>query len=350
MDDIGYLGYFHRGAYVIAIHADWPTYPGPGPMHTLYDMGQLPHGTEFSLIDDIDQCCLFVASGRPSQVDEWSEEAFHVAAWHSDLADLANDWLIDGIVTASDMEERRAKLERDRADARHQIEASGGVIQEDPSGEEYVALDGARYPLSDYYYYSGIRPDDLLEEFEASDRKPDILFPDYSRTISMTSGGWARLEEQLRRESALSNFDRLKRISDLGLYDTAIRDAGVLLETMLRRATGSKQYGLRLVDIYVRMLARERRLNTASIRRLRADLRSAFKFVRNEFAHQFIEVPQDRALALLSRLASLIELVETNPLGTETINSLWSDRSNCGDCSVVAPLLNESGIIYDNTW
>lgn len=322
MDDIGYLGYFHRGAYVVAIHADWPTYPGAGPMYALYDMGQLPHGTEFSLIDDIDQCCLFVASGRPPQVDEWSEEAFHVAAWHSDLADLANEYLIDGIVTASEMEERRAKLERDRADARHQIEISGGVIEDGPSGEEYVAQDGARCPLSDYYYYSGIRSDDLLEEFDASDRRPDFLFPDYSRFIRIMSPGWARLEEQLRHESAIQNFDRLKRLADLGLYDTAIREAGVFLETRLRTATGSKQYGIRLVDIYVRRLARETRFNTASIRRIRTDLRSAFKFIRNEFAHQSIEVPQDRALALLSRLASLIELVETNPLDTQATNSL----------------------------
>jgi hypothetical protein len=286
-------------------------------MHALYDMGQLPHGTEFSLIDDIDQCCLFVASGRPSQVDEWSEEAFHVAAWHSDLADLADDWLIDGVVTASDMETRKARLEIERAEARSQIETSGGAIEDDSSGEQYVVLDGARYPLSEYYYYSGIRPDDLLEEFESLNPKPDVLFSDYSRSISMTSNGWARLEEQLRHEFALSNFDRLKRLSDLELYDTAIRDAGVLLETVLRKATGSKQYGLRLVDIYVRKLAEERHLSTASIRRLRTDLRSAFKFIRNEFAHQFIEVPQDRALALLSRLASLIELAETNSLETE---------------------------------
>lgn len=322
MEDIGYLGYFHRGAYVIAIHADWPTYPGPGPLYALYDMGQLPHGTEFSLIDDIDQCCLFVASARPAQVDEWSEDAFHVAAWHSDLADMADDWLIDGIVTASDMWQRKERLEEDRAAARLQLNNSGGVIEEDPSGIEYVVQDGDRYPLADYYYYSGIRPDDLLEEFEASDRRPDILFPDYSRSISMTPRGWARLEEQLRHQSALSNFDRLKRLSSLGLYDTAIRDAGVLLETMLRRATGSKQYGLRLVDIYIRRLAGERRLSTASIRRLRTDLRSAFKFIRNEFAHQFTEVPQDRALALLSRLAFLIELVERSSLRTETTDSL----------------------------
>jgi hypothetical protein len=163
---------------------------------------------------------------------------------------------------------------------------------------------------------------DLLEEFDASDRRPDFLFPDYSRSIRITSPGWARLEEQPRHESTIQDFDRLKRLADLGLYDTAIREAGVFLETRLRTATGSKQVGIRLVDIYVRRLARERRFNIASIRRIRTDLRSAFKFIRNEFAHQSIEIPQDRALALLSRLASLIELVETNPLETQATNSL----------------------------
>jgi hypothetical protein len=63
--DVGYLGYWHRGEYVVAIHADWPAYPGPGAVNALYDMCQFPHGTVFTPIDDIDRCVLFVASGQP---------------------------------------------------------------------------------------------------------------------------------------------------------------------------------------------------------------------------------------------------------------------------------------------
>jgi hypothetical protein len=30
MDYPGNLGYWHRGMYVLGIHADWPAYPGRG--------------------------------------------------------------------------------------------------------------------------------------------------------------------------------------------------------------------------------------------------------------------------------------------------------------------------------
>jgi hypothetical protein len=44
MDYPGYLGYWHRGRYVLAIHADWPAYPGQGTGDVLYDLCQFPHG------------------------------------------------------------------------------------------------------------------------------------------------------------------------------------------------------------------------------------------------------------------------------------------------------------------
>lgn len=308
MDDTGILGYFHRGAFVIAIHADWPTYPGQGPGYVLYDLGQFPHGTEFSPIDDIDKCVLFVASGRPPHVNEWSDDAFHVAAWHSDLIDLANDYLIDGIVTAQQIASRKVAREVTEAEIRRDIEAAGGSIELDEQGESYVMLGESKYPLSDYHNEL-IEQDDLLEEFR-SWGWPDFLFVGPSRRIGPTQQGWAELEDLLVRESSLPHFERLRTLADLGFYDTAIRDAGVLLECSLRKVTESEQFGLQLVNSYLKKLDDAGRWKSTYLRRLRNDLRTAFKFIRNEFAHRIVDVPPDRALAVLARLTALIEVVE----------------------------------------
>jgi hypothetical protein len=75
----------------MAIHADWPAYPGQGTGDALYDLCQFPHGTTFRSIDDIDRCVLFVASDQAPHADVWSKNAFHIAVWHSDLIELADE-------------------------------------------------------------------------------------------------------------------------------------------------------------------------------------------------------------------------------------------------------------------
>ena len=53
----GFLGY----GGIIAIHADWPTYPGGiGWEIALRELGYFPKGTNFYQIDDIDKCMLFI--------------------------------------------------------------------------------------------------------------------------------------------------------------------------------------------------------------------------------------------------------------------------------------------------
>ena len=270
-------------------------------------MCQFPHGTVFSPIDDIDQCVLFVASGQLPHVDIWSENAFHIAAWHSDLIGLADEKLIDGIVAATEIEWRKAKREELRADLRRQIEGAGGVVEGDPLDGAYVRVGENKYPLSDFF--SRIEKDELLEELEDSPRRDLVIF-DSLRPVKVTPKGWVELERLLQDEPVLSSFERLRRLAEMGLYDTAIRDAGVLLETALRQVTGSRQYGMRLVDAFTKKLETDEQWPNSAVKRFRTDLRTAFKFIRNEFAHQVVQVPHDRALALLVRLASLIESVK----------------------------------------
>jgi hypothetical protein len=314
MDNTGYLGYWHDGSFVIAIHANWPTYPGPGKGNALYDMCQFPHGTAFSPIDDIDRCVLFIASSDLPNKGNRSKDNFYIAAWHSDLIALADNSLIEGIITASEIEWRKAQRETERADLRDNLEAElsrlgieGAVIEGDPLDLGYATVGKDEYPLSDFY--SRIETDALLEELDGQAIKDRVVF-DTQRPVIVTPKGWAELERLLREDPVLARFERLCKLVDTGLYDAAIRDAGALLETTLRQATGSSEYGIRLANLFIKQLEADKRWPNSTVKRFSTDLRTAFKFVRNEFAHQIVDVPHDRALALLVRLASLIESVK----------------------------------------
>jgi len=92
----GYLGWTSKG--VIAIHADWPAYAVKhGWRYALMTLGQFPGGTSFRVIDDIDQCFLFIV-GLPDDVDDkFDERHFHVALWHEDALELSNQGYVSGV-------------------------------------------------------------------------------------------------------------------------------------------------------------------------------------------------------------------------------------------------------------
>lgn len=92
----GYLGITSRG--VILIHADWPAYAiEHGIGYSLLSLGQFPPGSCFTLLDDIDQCFLFVLGEAPARGAAFAEQRFHVAVWHEDVRALADaGYLVGG--------------------------------------------------------------------------------------------------------------------------------------------------------------------------------------------------------------------------------------------------------------
>jgi hypothetical protein len=92
----GLLGYLRGGAFIVAIHADWPAYPPPDASLALYDLGQFPEETEFFRIDEIDQCTLLRAAVGPAHDNPFDERSYHVAIWNDDLRELADAGWISG--------------------------------------------------------------------------------------------------------------------------------------------------------------------------------------------------------------------------------------------------------------
>ena len=306
----GHLGYWHRGAFILGIHADWPAYPGPGAGDALYELCQFPSSVVFQPIDSIDLCTLFVVSSQDPHADVWSKNAFHVAIWHSDLIELADEMLIDGIITPNDMANRRAIRDQNIADLCRVLESEGGVISGEPP-DLYVQFGEDKYPVS--VHYGREETDELVDEFDGFWQEDHVIF-DAQSSVRVSYKGWAELERLLQNEPVLSRFERLQKLADLEMYDTAIRDAGAILETALRKATESSKHGIQLVDLFVKKLENDGRYTDASVKRFRTDLRTAFKFIRNEFAHGTPDIPRDRALALLVRFAALIESVKESAL------------------------------------
>jgi hypothetical protein len=147
---------------------------------------------------------------------------------------------------------------------------------------------------------------------------PNWAVVDPGQSVSVTEAGWERVEESLG-EAAMPLPDSLSHVRDLlrlGLHDTAVRELSVTLESEVRDLLGTNAYGHRLVEEFTaKLLADGWYEETASVYRLR--LRTFFKFVRNEFAHQRVQLSQAQALALVAHVAMIIEDVRALRAGDD---------------------------------
>lgn len=80
---------------------------------------------------------------------------------------------------------------------------------------------------------------------------------------------------------------RVQPLIDSGMYDTTVRELGVLIESRVRSLSGSTAHGIPLVNEFLQGVATRDLLNTGA-KILRSELRTTFKFVRNEFAHNVV--------------------------------------------------------------
>ena len=301
----GYLGHFTgSGSFVVLIHADWPAYPAPaGGTGALLDLGQFPAGTTFKPIDDIDECVLFVAVDSAHDGALWSEGAFHIAIWHSDLLELSAQGWLAGVRAVSQREWELARRDELRDHIRATAARSGDVFDSDPldmlffekSPGEFVPV--TLPPLSDD------DEDDCAGSFL---NRPKF---DPATPVALTQQGLTQLDDQQAAQALPDALARAAALLDLGFNDSAVREAAVVLETALRQTTGSRRYGQRLVDDFLATLADAGAVNSF-LKGTETAMRTAFKFVRNEFAHSLVDVSPGRARALVVRFADLLLAVE----------------------------------------
>lgn len=299
----GLFGVTSRG--VIAIHADWPTYPiEHGWQSAILALGAFPLGTEFQRIDDIDMCSLLLARGYGEYEDPYDERAFHVAIWHEDLLEAQEMGLIEGperLTRREYEEQRREKLRQEIL----QADVKSG--RESPPGDP---LDHLGY-IKDGEFIRVELPS--LESFEEDDEFPDRSWLGVNPTglVHLTEAGWSSLEELWPSVAAIPEVakSRVDPILQSSLFDTALRELGVIIESKIREIIGSKAFGQRLIDEFIDHLYASKLFLNTELKVLRGDLRTAFKFVRNEFAHNVVDLERSRGYALVARLSHALQKV-----------------------------------------
>lgn len=233
-------GFMWTGDGFEVLHADWPAYPiGHGIRNALSRFADFPLDTQFSAIDNIDQCTLFIVKGI-RHGGEYDKRNYHIALWDEDIRKLAQNNFISGVTIVEDELEYH---------------------------EDHISLIDKGVKATLFYEL-------------AYDIHPEIV---------------ALVEEFIL----------------MGRYDTAIREADLLLEMRLREATGTKDFGQKLVD---KCFGEDGLLLPASLPNssrleMRAIFRRFFNYVRNDFAHNFSSISLVTTVRLLRRCSRLLELV-----------------------------------------
>jgi hypothetical protein len=286
----------------VAIHADWPAYPcAPGGAHGLFDLAQFPQGTQFDPIDDIDRCVLFSAynydpkkSGRPK--DPWSRDAFQLAIWHEDLMFLQKQDLISGVTPISEREwELRRRMEAGWRWGRKVVfedkqgnlrEADWPILAEPPQEEDFY--------FGDPYMYPAFERDGI------------------DSSVAITAAGWDVVTRELAAAIEVpESMPDLRKQLDNNLFDSAIREVGIAIETTLRKAVRSEDgYGQKLVGEFIDHLKDEVFAYNTILKIYRLRLRTFFKFVRNPHVHNKISIAQPQALALIAHALQLLSDIQ----------------------------------------
>jgi hypothetical protein len=274
-DHPGYFGITSQG--VIAIHADWPIYPEEhGPGLALLWLTAFPSETVFRKIDDIDRCILLLAEPQ-IKPDPFDEQNYHVAIWHEDLATLSMDRFISGAESATEKSwemNRWAKFP-------------------DPIG---VIIDGK--------FIESPRPD--FDDFDDERARWALVA---TEGLRVTADGRSKVADYLAEEGDLQALgDKVNTLFKMSYFDTALREACVEIEYDIKTWLGTDAFGVKLIEAFSARLTRDGYLNTF-VRTLRTELRLTFRFIRNEFAHNIVELDVAAGKANLLRLARLRHLL-----------------------------------------
>jgi hypothetical protein len=200
-DHPGFMLYDSDPILLEVIHANWPIYPpGHGYELAIESLAVFPTNWRFQKIDEIDQCVLFIAldpDEGPPQKNVYASDLFHVAVWSEDLLELHHRGFISGLFLLTQYEAALAYYQKFK--------------------DIFVGM-----PLP--------QPDD--------DDCPTVVeFADDG--ITVTPAGAEALIALSRPVDELDQAIRVRvnPLLAIPFYDTAVREAGVILETRIREIT-----------------------------------------------------------------------------------------------------------------
>jgi hypothetical protein len=132
---------------------------------------------------------------------------------------------------------------------------------------------------------------------ETKIRKPikdddDFVFKDFvdiPNFVKITEKGIAALIELSQKIEICPEINSLvKELIEIKRFDTVVREASLLLETSIKYFHKTDLFGQNLIDLHIKDVIRHNdEFNVAVIKHYRSELRSIFKFIRNDYAHNF---------------------------------------------------------------
>ncbi|KAA5534559.1 hypothetical protein F0919_08025 [Taibaiella lutea] len=291
----GLLGY----GGVIAIHADWPNYPsGIGWQFALKALGNFPSNTTFYEIDDIDRCKLLINQSPLNLSNPCDIKYYHLAIWHSDLIELKRRGFVDGVVEKSDYDFELIRFQNFK-------KIVGKNLHEDKDGNIILYAKGSNGQLIETKY---MKP--IPENEDGLNNKGCAII---TGTISLTKCGFEELIK-LSNENKLS--EKLHNLTEplikIGRFDTAIREASLLLETIIKQFHNKVSlFGHRLVEFHLEEIIKNNEyFNSAEIKCYRGELRTIFSFIRNDFAHNFKVLTEEQCKMILLRIDTTLQEFE----------------------------------------
>jgi hypothetical protein len=196
------------------------------------------------------RCLLFRVGDRVKGRDDFDEGNLHVALWHEDVLRLHELGLVAGAngITPQAWAEHRTEELRDLF-VRHQ--------------------DGHLVPV----------PVPSVDGWENQERTIAMIASD---GLVVTEAGHRRLQALMvdrGHDIAAEVRTRVEPMLLAGRYDTAVRDACLLVEHRLKELTQTQLYGSRLVERFFADLLASGHYISAQMKTFRTEVRAIFKFM-----------------------------------------------------------------------
>jgi hypothetical protein len=288
----GSLGY----GGIIAIHADWPMYPpGIGWKIALQTLGNFPKGTIFYEVDDIDRCKLLINQEPHKLSDPFDSNHYHIAVWHEDLIELKEKGFIEGVIDKSDYEFEMIRFE-------NLTKKFGGHLKLDEEGNIILYIKEDNGKIREVKYH---KPESNVDEEDFALRNCAVI----PAGVSLTENGNKELNNVSNEIRLIEELNALTQpLIDIKRFDTAVRDASLLVETKIKeyhKLPGL--YGQKLVEFHIgEIIKKNDNFNSAAIKCYRGELRTIFRFIRNDFAHNFRVLTEEQCKLILARISNTL--------------------------------------------
>jgi hypothetical protein len=288
------FSWYNSGLVLEYITADWEAYPiGHGWETALENLSWFNPETKFYKIDDICRSLLFVAKDpielRKRKLNPHSSIYYHISIWHEDLIELHKLGLVSGIKPLTEYQYELLRF-------KYMTDDMGIWVDENNM----------------YHFPNGTQCEGIPRPQEGDwDDDYDFWVDIPDGYIQLTPLGIEKINEPIKDFYINDEIaERIMPLFEIKYYDSAVREASIMLELKLIALNNSSQIGQKLVDEHYKNLCEKFGGEDSYLRYYRGLLRCSVNFIRNEYAHAFPITNENRAKRLIGLYSKLYDLTD----------------------------------------